>query len=54
MIRWFDLAPPVPKDQAVKAGELMVEAAVLAGKTLKFRLPIAADYDVGSSWLDTH
>ena len=49
-----EIQASVPKDQAVKAGELMVEAAVLAGKTLKFRLPIAADYDVGPSWLDTH
>ena len=34
--------------------ERKIEAAVEAGKTLKFRLPIAAEYAVGSSWLDTH
>ena len=49
-----EIQASVPEDQAVKAGELMVEAAFNAGKTLKFRLPIAAEYAVGSSWLDTH
>jgi DNA polymerase I-like protein with 3'-5' exonuclease and polymerase domains len=49
-----EIQASVPEEQAVKAGELMVEAAFNAGKTLKFRLPIAAEYAVGSSWLDTH
>ena len=49
-----EIQASVPEEQAVKAGELMVEAAYNAGKTLKFRLPIAAEYAVGSSWLDTH
>ena len=49
-----EIQASVPKDQAVKVGELMVEAALKAGETLKFRLPVAADYAMGSSWLDTH
>ena len=49
-----EIQASVPEDQAVKAGELMVQAAYNTGETLKFRLPIAADYAIGSSWLDTH
>ena len=42
-----------PED-AEKVGQLMVDAARIAGEVLKFRLPIAAEYSVGKSWYDTH
>jgi DNA polymerase I-like protein with 3'-5' exonuclease and polymerase domains len=40
--------------EADRVARLLVEAAPLAGKYYKFRVPITAASDTGSSWQDTH
>ena len=49
-----EIQASVAPEQAEQAGQLMVEAARKAGETLKFRMPVDAEYSVGKSWLDTH
>jgi DNA polymerase-1 len=49
-----EIQASVPPSQAEKAGELMVEAARIAGEKLGFRLPVDAEYSVGKNWSETH
>lgn len=49
-----EIQASVPPSQAEKAGELMVEAAKIAGEKLGFRLPVDAEYSVGKNWSETH
>lgn len=49
-----EIQASVPPSQAEKAGELMVEAARIAGDKLGFRLPVDAEYSVGKNWSETH
>jgi DNA polymerase I len=49
-----EIQASVPPAQAEKAGELMVEAARIAGEKLGFRLPVDAEYSVGKNWSETH
>ena len=39
---------------AEKLARVLEEAAVTAGQTLGFRIPVAAESDIGNSWADTH
>ena len=49
-----EIQASVPPAQAEQAGELMVEAAKIAGEKLGFRLPVDAEYSVGKNWSETH
>mgnify|MGYP006277519887 CR=1 FL=1 len=42
------------KDRADEVGRLVVKAAVDSGVDLNFRCPVAAEYKVGSNWMETH
>jgi len=39
---------------AEKLAKVLEEAAVTAGETLGFRIPVAAESDIGNNWADTH
>lgn len=46
----FECSPEIAKE----VGELGVKAIVKAGELLKLKVPLAAEYKIGSSWRDTH
>lgn len=46
----FECSPEI----AEEVGELGVKAIVKAGELLKLKVPLAAEYKIGSSWRDTH
>ena len=44
----------VREDQAEEVGKLLARAIIKAGEYLKLNIPMGGDYQIGSSWLDTH
>ena len=42
------------KQYAEQVAKIAVEAAAVAGKTLKFRVPVDAEAKIGKTWYDTH
>lgn len=44
----------VKEELSDQIGDLLVEAALDAGKFFKFKVPIGAEYKVGKTWADTH
>jgi DNA polymerase I-like protein with 3'-5' exonuclease and polymerase domains len=42
------------KEYADELGEVLVEAAKVAGEELGIKMPIDAEYSVGPTWADTH
>ena len=49
-----EIQTEVREDQAEKFGRLATQCMEAAGIQLGFRLPIAGEYKVGSSWAETH
>jgi len=44
----------VPANHAEEVGKLAVEAALLAGTSLGFSVPVDAEYKIGKDWSETH
>jgi DNA polymerase-1 len=42
------------EQDAEELAEVLVAAAKTAGESLGFRLPVAAESDIGTTWADTH
>ena len=43
-----------PEQYGETVGKIVVEAAKKAGETLEFRCPVAAEYNIGKNWEETH
>lgn len=44
----------IQHDRAKQIGSIVTSSATMAGEHLGVRLPIAADYKIGSTWRETH